>query len=228
MKYSSLILWFLILVTTSSCLYLPMPTDVPLISKKKDLRVDAGISSGLAIHSTVSYGITDKLAVQGFGHLNANDEYYFQVATGHYKKLKNNKILEFYGGLGYGNTHVSTSGDSGHLRGNYQQYFVQTNFGKIASQSSNFEVGLGLKAGYFHSNLTDHGYYKPRPSAPNFYKKYYDDIALIEPIGVIRMGGEHIRFTIKFGGLLFYKFTNTDKSLPITPFNLGFGINYRL
>jgi hypothetical protein len=37
------------------------------ISEKNDLRIDAGISLGPSAHTTISYGLTDKIAIQGFG-----------------------------------------------------------------------------------------------------------------------------------------------------------------
>jgi len=42
------------------------------------------------------------------------------------------------------------------------------------------------------------------------------------------VGGEKLKFSVKVGGTMLYKFTNTDKGLPHSYLNLGLGINYRL
>jgi len=214
------------LIMTSCVVYYPQTVDIPLISEKKDLRVDAGISVIPSIHSTVSYGLTDKIAIQGFGSISSDDVYYFQAATGLYNNRENSRVLELYGGFGYGNGRAEKSGDWGTLRGDYQIYFGQFNYGKIASEHSNFEIGFGVKTGYLHSNLTDKNYYNwISESGP--YKTYNDNSLLIEPAAIMRVGGEKLRFSAKLGGTMIYKFTNTDKHLPYMFINLGLGVNYR-
>ncbi len=210
----------------SGCVYAPHATDIPLISKKKDLRIDGGISIAPSIHGTVSYGLTDKIALQGFGSFTDNERYYYQAAAGLFKNRENNEVMEVYGGLGYGYGDASKHDNPGNLYGDYQLYFAQLNYGKIASESSNFEVGIGLKTGYLHSNLTDRNYYDRTSTEP--YDVYNDDSILFEPTGMIRVGGEHLRFSLKLGGTLIHKFTNTDKYLPYGKVNMGLGLNLRL
>ena len=73
-----------------------------MISKKNDLRMDTGISILPPAQATVSYGLTQKVAIQGFGSYGTDNSYYFQGAAGLYKNKANNKVLEVYGGLGVG------------------------------------------------------------------------------------------------------------------------------
>ena len=94
--------FLLSLMMTSCIVYHTQTTDVPLISKKNDLRVDAGVSIVPSLHATISYGLTDKIAIQGFGSIGTGDRYYFQAATGLYKDKGNSRVLELYGGFGYG------------------------------------------------------------------------------------------------------------------------------
>jgi len=47
-------------------------------------------------------------------------------------------------------------------------------------------------------------------------------------VGFIRIGGQKLKFSVKLGGTMIYKFTNTNRSLPYSYINLGLGINYRL
>lgn len=214
------------LIMKSCIVYYPQTVDIPLISKKKDLRVDAGISTRPSIHTTVSYGLTDKIAIQGFGSFSSDDVYYFQAATGLYNNRGNSRVLELYGGFGYGHGNAYCGANPGNLLGDYQIYFGQFNYGKIANEHSNFEIGFGLKTGYLHSNFTDKNYYN-WISEPGPFKTYNDKSLLIEPTGIIRVGGEKLRFSINLGGTMIYKFTNTDKHLPYRFINLGLGVNYR-
>ena len=228
MKNGFLIFGFLILLLLSSCIvYHPMTTDMPLISEKTDLRVDAGISIIPSAHATVSYGLTDKIAIQGFGSIGSDDRYYFQAATGFYKNKGNSQVLELYGGFGYGYGNAYKDANPGNLLGDYQLYYGQLNYGKIANELSNFEIGIGIKTGYLHSNLTDKNYYN-WISETGSYKTYHDESLLIEPVGFIRIGGEKLKFSVKLGGTMIHKFTNPDRSLPYSYINLGLGLNYRL
>jgi len=201
--------------------------DIPLISKKNDVRVDAGVSLLPSANATITYGLTDKIAIQGFGSIGADDRYYFQAATGLYKNKGNNRVLELYGGFGYGYGIAYKDSNPGHLLGDYQLYFGQVNYGRIANESSNFEIGFGIKTGYLHSDLTDKNYYGwISESGP--FRIYHDDCLLLEPVGFIRIGGDKLKFSVKLGGTMIYKFTNTEKSFPYGFINLGLGINYRL
>ena len=212
----------------SGCIVYQTPmTDIPLISKKSDLRIDGGVSLIPAIHSTVSYGLTDNIAIQGYGSVGADDKYYFQAATGLYKNKGNDRVLELYGGFGYGYGNAYNDANPGNLYGNYQLYLGQFNYGKIANKSSKFEIGLGIKAGYLHSNLTDKNYYGWGYTTGPF-DIYKDESILFEPVGFMRFGGGRLKFSFKLGSTLIYKFTNTDKTLPYSRLNIGLGLNYRL
>ncbi|MBU4485728.1 MAG: hypothetical protein KKD38_02250 [Candidatus Delongbacteria bacterium] len=220
-------LGFVILCLMSGCVvYKTLLTDIPLISKQNDLRVDAGVSLDESATATVSYGLTDRLAVQGHGSMSFKDVYYLQAAAGLYKNKGNNRVLEIYSGFGYGYADASYEPSPGNLFGNYQLYFAQFNYGRIASESSNTELGFAIKAGYLHSRLTDDNYYNETPGIYTF-GKYTDDCILIEPMGMIRFGMINRRFSVKLGGTLMYKFTNTGKDLPYSLFNLGIALNFR-
>jgi hypothetical protein len=165
---------------TSCIVYHPQTIDIPLISEKQDLRIDAGISIIPSAHVTVSYGLTDKIALQTFGSIGPDDRYYFQGATGIFKKSGTQKVSEFYSGFGYGYGSAYRDSNPGDLYGDYQLYFIQYNYGKLDCEFANMDYGFGLKVGYLHSNLTDYNYY-------NFYsetgpfKTYNDNSFLIEP-----------------------------------------------
>lgn len=218
---------FLLLITASGCgVYQPIPVDVPLISEKNDLRIDAGASVFPSVFTTVSYGLTDKIAVQGFGSVGLNGRYYVQAATGFYRKKEENKVLEAYAGYGFGYGDVYKYRQPGDLFGSYQLFFGQINVGKIAvGSSSYFEGGFGFKAGYMLSEFTDK-YYYDKILETDVYNTYHDRSVLLEPVGFLRVGG-NLKFSAKIGGALIYKFTHKDLKLPYNYFNVGLGINYR-
>jgi hypothetical protein len=212
----------------SGCgVYHTQMTDIPLINRKNDVRIDAGVSLIPAGYSTVSYGLTDNIAIQGYGSISGEDIYYIQAATGLYRNMKNNRVMELYGGFGYGNGNAYNDVNPGHLYGNYQLYFGQFNYGKIANKNSGFELGLGIKAGYLHSNLTDRNYYN-WVSISGPFDDYTDESLLFEPVGMMRIGRGRLKFSFKIGSTLIYKFTNTDVPLPYSKLKVGIGLNYRL
>ncbi len=222
------------LLMSSCVVYSPMMTDVPLISKKNDLRVDGGLSYVLSAHGTVSYGLTDNIAVQAFGSYSADDEKYYQGSVGWYKNLGNNRIFEWYGGMGYGEGDAfnSSTGERGY-KGHYHLYFTQLNYGVVKKRIGwlLYDTGIGLKTGYLHSNLMDYtplNYrYKGKPKPPKEPKPILciDKSILIEPIGFFRFGTEELKINLQVGINHIIKFTHKDKEFPYYPLNLGVGIN---
>lgn len=216
---------FMFLMVTGCCVYNPQTTDIPLINGKNDLRIDAGISLIPSVNATISYGLTNKMAIQAFGSIGSEDRSYFQVAPGIYKDFTNNNVMELYGGFGTGHGDVFNDANPGHLVGNYQIYFVQYNFGKHNSNNTNTDYGFGIKTGYFHSNLTDKNYYDIYPeNVP--YTTDKENSILIEPTIFARFGGEKFKFSIKAGACWVIKITNPDKYIPTQVINIGLGINY--
>jgi len=216
------ILFFLLI---NGCgVYHPQTIDIPLIREKNDLRIDAGISVVPTVHSTISYGLTKKLAIQAFGSV-GSDEYYFQVAPGLYKDLGRQRVMEFYGGFGYGYGDIYKDANPGSMFGNYQLYFVQYNLGKYATGSQHLDYGFGIKTGYFHSILTDENYYKFY-SYTGPYDIYDENSLLIEPVIFCRLGGERVKFRINAGLSWIMKISNPENYIPVAIFNMGFGINF--
>ena len=128
MKQYTFITEFLIsMMMTSCCVYQPQTIDIPLIKKKNDLRIDAGISFVPTVHATISYGLTNKIAIQAFGSTGSTDRRYFQLASGIYKDFGNRRVMELYGGFGSGYGNAYKDANPGRIYGNYQLYFLQYN-----------------------------------------------------------------------------------------------------
>lgn len=86
------------------CIYHQLATEIPLIRGKNDLSIDAGISFIPAVHSTISYGLIKKIAIQAFGSAdrNGSNGNYFQIAPGIYKSYESHVVTELYAGYGSG------------------------------------------------------------------------------------------------------------------------------
>ncbi|MCJ7448605.1 MAG: hypothetical protein MUO72_13025 [Bacteroidales bacterium] len=206
-----------------------------MIKAKNDLRIDAGVSVFPLAHATISYGLTNKFALQAFGSFGATDRYYFHLAPGLYRDFGNNRVMEMYGGFGYGhgNAHEINYSDDiwddnnppSRLYGNYQVYFLQFNLGKYEQTSKHLDYGFGIKTGYFHSNLTDINYYT-YSSENGPFPTYRESSLLIEPILFFRTGGERVKFSFKVGLSRVLTLSNPDNYVPTPIINLGLGINF--
>src|SRR5688572_5874763 len=124
-------------------IYSPTVVDIPLLEKKGDLRIDGGISLNPSIVGTISYGLTNAVSLQSAGKYTP-DGYHAQFATGYFKKLEKNIVLEIYGGVAFGKGEDYKDQNPGTLYDTYTIYFTQFNVGKNNTDSDNLEYGLGL------------------------------------------------------------------------------------
>jgi len=226
MKQNILILGFLVSqMMISCCVYHPQTSDIPLIKNKNDLRLDAGISVIPTVHATISYGLTKMIAIQAFGSIGSDKRQYFQIAPGLYKDFGNRRVMEFYGGFGSGYGDAYKDANPGNMFGKYQLYFIQYNLGKYGIKSGHMDFGVGIKSGYFHSNLTDQNYYSFY-SENGPFNKYMENSILIEPMVFFRLGGEKVKFSFKAGVNWIMKISNHDNYIPTMFLNVGLGINF--
>lgn len=232
MKKSNLfILSITVSVLLSSCsIYEPIVADIPLISKKNDLRVDATVTLLPSISATVSYGLTDKIAIQAFGKNRASN-CYFQGAAGYYKDLGEKFTMEAYTGFGYGYGDANYENGLRLFNGNYQCYFEQFNIGQSNVGLLNIDYGIGLKMGLLHWNLNE-TYDIPiqiqNPDMTPIPTPYSDNGLLVEPTCFFRFGGERLKFNIKLGYCWINKLSYSNKFFPYDNFTIGVGLNYRL
>ncbi|MCX6253356.1 MAG: hypothetical protein NTV31_02645 [Bacteroidia bacterium] len=219
---------FIFFFILSGCaVYTPQTVDIPLINKKNELRTDAGFSSKEFLYATLSYGLTNKIALQTFFNLCSDGRYFVHTAVGYFKEFGNRNVIEFYNGIGYGHTDYYLDGIPATLTGNYQLYFTQFNFGKISCQFANADFGVGIKVGYLHTHVTDYNYFTRYPNNYGPYETLIDKNFVFEPNAFLRIGGQKLKFSLKLGSCWNYQFTHRDKLLPFNKMNLGLGINYR-
>lgn len=211
----------IVLIMKSCALYSPQTADIPLIHKKNDFRFDGGISLLLpSVNSTVSYGLTHKLAAQAFGNLGSDNEYYYHGALGYYKNLPKNTLLEIYGGAGYGCGYHFKHASGESLDGNYFLPFTQVNFGKLESESSNMEYGLGIKTGFLSAGLREHTFDGLNPAYD--YKG-----VLFEPTVFLRPGGKTAKANFKLSGCWAGDLNREKSYFPYSRVNFGVSLNLR-
>ncbi|MDD4968718.1 MAG: hypothetical protein PHT07_04745 [Paludibacter sp.] len=213
------------LVLNSCYVYYPQTGDIPLIKQKKELRVDGGISLLPAVNGTISYGLTDTIAIQTSLHyINTVDSWGYLIngAIGLYKyNPKNNWSKEIY--VGFGNGYADTfyeSYHSGRLKGNYQLYFVQGNIGRRGLKLKFIECAFGLKLGLLNSHFRIEDVYGVHPNENKLS-------ALIEPIISIKLGGERLMVNIKPSLCSLKKISGNGEDLPYFPLAIGLSLNYR-
>lgn len=219
--------FYLIIISTlfiSGCVIYPHTLDIPLISEKNEIKIDAGVSVMPSASATVSYGLTSKMVVQASANV-GGENHYIQGAVGFFKNYRQNNVMEVYAGVGTGYGDAYQSSMPGNLAGNYQLSFAQLNLGKRKLKFANMDIGAGLKSGLLTSNLSDKNYfywyseYGPFPS-------YKDLSVLFQPSVVARIGGENLKFSLKVSGLWLHSFSENDRQFPYSHFNLGIGLNY--
>jgi hypothetical protein len=232
MRKHSIIVLSLSLFLTGCAVYHPQTTDIPLIDHKGDLRIDVGASLIPSVHSTFSYGLTKRIALQAFGSIGIENRHYLQVSPGFYKWLDNKKVIELYSGFGcgYANTIKNPLANmpeavNQSLYGKYQVYFVQFNWGEKGNQSGGMDWGFGIKTGLFHSNLTDENYYEIN-SETGPYPFLKENSILLEPVLFFRTGRKNVKFSYKFGLTRVFKLTNHMNYIPAPFINIGFGLNF--
>jgi len=210
----------------------PHVTDIPLIKKKGDLRVDVGLSIFVpdtlmnndesnmegtinvpSVQGSISYGISNMLALQMSANVSLETMYYLQTALGLFKGFENKMVMEFYGGFGYGSSIIG-----GWLKTNthYNHPYIQFNIGQVDLGARHIDYGLGMKAGYIYANiLTD----------AHTYTFLNDRSLVMEPCIFFRFGRKKAKFNIKAN----YLWTNcavVDEYYRFTPFKLTMGINF--
>ncbi len=243
------------LLFNGCAIYYPQTTDIPLIKEKKELRVDGGISLFPAINGTVSYGLTDKIAVQLSGNLmpgaahysNPLFQYLINGAVGYYKyNPTNNWTKELYVGIGNGySTVYDYTYHSGTLLGNYQVYYVQGNIGRRGIKHKFFEYAFGLKLGLMNSHFAVQDVYDLGSPSNGLYTLktghiFNKLIGFIEPAFSIKLGSDRLMFNIKPSFCYMKQISNNidqftneythydnHYNYPYLPFGIGFSLNYR-
>ena len=212
-------------LATSCIMYQPQGVDIPLINHENDLRIDGAVSAGYmvgiypALNVTTSYGFNKWGAVQLHANWDFNRGYYLQAGVGAYMPI-DKFVLEGYLGYGYGYKYYTKSDTAANAKeffGSYQIPYLQLNAGWVGLANGVIDLGLGVKAGAYIPDITD------RWTSQNETRYINQTTALIEPQAFFRVGGEHLKFTLRVGMCFF----GEDSDLLYAPFGASLGVNYR-
>ncbi len=127
------------LLGSCSSLYFPPPPQVPLLTQKGEWsgNIHTNFSQNTSIQG--AYAATNHLGVMGsvsFLHSDkkkrAEDHDFGEVGIGYYTRIRDTRVLELYGGYGFGNTRrierTPSEGITRTLEGDLTKYFVQANY----------------------------------------------------------------------------------------------------
>jgi hypothetical protein len=220
----------LLLISVYGCsVYSPQLVDIPLISEKKELRFDAGYNWLNMFYGSLSYGLTKSIALQTFIDKDLGGMYYFQNAAGYYRKMSGAVVTEIWGGYGFGYTDIGNHDVPTSLKGSYSITFAQANIGRKDVGKAHADYGFGIKGGWLHSELMDINYFahifNPYPEPPAVPVTI--DCFIFEPNAFLRLGGEHLKFSLKVGFSDKVQNTNKEYPLPVEKANFAVGLNYK-
>ncbi|QDA59486.1 hypothetical protein [Hymenobacter jejuensis] len=194
LRYLSLFLlpW----LASCSSLYFPPPPQVPLFTQKGEF--SGGIHTDWSSNTSLqgAYAVGEHIGVIGdasFLHSNkrkkAEDFDFGEFGAGYFTRIRDRRVLEFYGGYGFGKSkrveRDSRAGDVNlSVQGNLTKYFLQANYSSKESTTWHFfdrdwpvSYGTALRLSYMQ--LTD-------IKLNNAYHEPEDNIFL-EPITYTRV-----------------------------------------
>jgi len=222
MKAKYTIIVVSVMLLTSCAAYYPQVVDIPLIKEKGDIRIDAGCflapnfqgSANFGGHATISAGLTNMLAVQGYASTDVLFRNHIQGALGLFKGFGSKTVMEMYAGYGYG-AGLESDDNSNKKRNSYHLAFTQFNIGKTDLGRAHIDYGLGLKGGYLHNNLVEISDNSP------FQKK---NGYIVEPSVFFRFGGKKVKFSARIN----YLWTEVIKNNYYFPLSVSMGVNFHL
>lgn len=199
----------LLLLSAGCSIYHPQAVDIPLINHAGDCRVDAavGVSTWVlpdvvTVGGTVSYGVTDWLAVQG--HVNyGGDNVYVQAAPGAYLPLGGHGVLEGYVGYGFGGSwhdgRTTGADSSWHYAysGHFNLPFGQVNIGLRDLGRAHIDIAFGLKGGAFMPDFRYNRYDADGTLLPDHSTTYRHTNLLLEPQLLFRIGGQRVGYSLR-------------------------------
>lgn len=233
-------------VLLASCtVYHPQAVDIPLIHEQGDLRVDANanlssyiiLPDNINANLTVSYGLTDHVALQAHANYGTGNAY-GQAAAGLYWPVGERFVVETYGGFGIGsawydgtNNDYDADDDSRSHKtyrygGHYTLPFIQANAGWHNLADGHIEVGFGLKTGAFLPDYDYRQYDADGNEQVDRHTHLDGGRFLVEPQLMARFGGDKIKFSLHMGFTLMAP--ELEGNFGHDFLTLGAGLNFKL
>lgn len=222
-RFLNLLVLFLAVFLASCSLYVPQTASIPLLSKPKEVQLNAGATMYFGGTVSAAFAPAEHVGAQVYASLHPGNLAYAQASLGFWNKSVSNINIELYGGVGYGTgiNSVNEDFDYSDLDSKYKLYFAQFNIGQTDLTSASIDYGFGMKVGQFDGQV-----------------KYLDDdlniqrgnnrSILFEPQAFIRLGGERLKVGFQANSCVLFNPRLDDPHFYYLPFNMGITLNYRI
>ncbi len=220
----------------SSCkIFHPYNADIPLLEKKGDLHLDAGVSvtpffDGYGLSGTASYAVSNWLGCQAAGSYSERRGSHIQAALGTFKTFGYG-VAECYIGYAMGNVF---HGHPYFTLKDIQLVFCQINYGFNHLLNDKIEVGFGMRGGLLYPDCQRlESYPELNPDLIEYYVNFNDRPFTkphlhLNPQLVFRVGGEHLKFSVNVAYVYNFEWSNAPgKYKDHVSFNIGFGMHYK-
>lgn len=206
-------------LATGCSVYHPQAVDIPLINHRGETRVDisgslstAYLPDAVGINMTASHGVSDWIAVQGHANY-GGDNAYGQIASGVYRPIGRNFVLEGYAGIGFGGAwhdggtlrgespddSTTTRGSTYAVRGRYTLPFVQVNLGWRDLTSAHIGIAFGMKVGRFLPQIRYSEYDPAGYPIADREELYATPDMLFEPQLQFNIGTHRVKYNLRAG-----------------------------
>ena|SRR5688572_25229860 len=237
-KQFSILILLLAILIFSGCetLYIPNAVHSPMLTNKGEGHISTSIGligSGLA-NIDVAYAVTKHMGIMADGmyhyksfidpyNLQSADEqtsiYYGSLGAGYYGKIGKNEnlVLQFYGGGGYGDTHMhydyETESD---LTANYYNIYAQPG---LVFKIKHVDFGFDCRVNYvqlynFNKYLYDY-----------YFESQFPYLFRIEPNFTVMIGGKHLKGKLQSGFTIPTYYYTSDFNVAYI-YKLNVGISY--
>lgn len=236
MKHRAIILAAVTLLASCS-IYHPQSVDMPLIQQRGEVRADVAASASawlivpdvVTVGATGTYGVTDWMAAQ----LHANygfDNWYVHAAPGLYKPIGEKFVMESYVGFGYGGVNHTdkSSTDQSTIRsynGSFALPFVQVDAG-WRRLLNHVDIAFGIKTGVFMPNFEYIHYKQDEAHTIDHQETYTNTNMLLEPQIQLRIGGERVSFTMRYGYTWLSHMSSNSGRMNYDRFTISAGLGF--
>ncbi|MBQ9639790.1 MAG: hypothetical protein IJV22_09595 [Bacteroidales bacterium] len=233
---STLMLLCSLMLFAACTVYNPTASELPLLREKGEWRADGGmiLSDNFepALTLGASYAPWNHVAFQVSAATNMADkatehQNFGLFAVGTFLPYAQRSVLELYAGIihGYGAAHSNlyvSKPDEGWLRATYNLPYLQANWGIVGLGA--FDLGIGLRTGRLFNSAEEYCYFAGHKSDDGL-RQYEERLWIIEPTAMMRVGGEHVKFSLRLGYSHINGTLGSDRHFPYASFSLAAGVS---
>jgi hypothetical protein len=243
-KLISLIFGIVILLQSCNVLYIPNMQNVPLLKEKNEVRASIGISDFQG-----AYAITNNIGViiNGQSNLKSTSSYVdkeyvlvedhdcqnkvLELGIGYLNQISDSKVLEVYGGVGFGKNSIKNSFkvDSTGIfykkesfSANTFRFFVQPNIGITTDI---VDIAFSTRFVFLKfSNIDTLGFTTDRLLEKNLYGVDKQNYMFLEPAVTLRFGYKYVKFHAQVAS----SFCINNQLINYLPINIILGVHINI